>query len=141
MATKARTARRETLNMRVKAEDRSLIDRAAHLLGKSRTDFMLESARRAAQTLARSDPVQGKPESLCGVCRPPRCAASAEREAEPDDGNSGSLEINGAHGSATDRRKPRDRHIRFRRPEPRRMAETPRAAEPGQRRVAHLCRV
>jgi uncharacterized protein (DUF1778 family) len=49
VATKARMARRETLNFRVKAEDRNLIDRAARLLGKSRTDFMLESARRAAQ--------------------------------------------------------------------------------------------
>ncbi len=38
-----------TLNFRVKAEDRSLIDRAARLLGKSRTDFMMEAARRAAQ--------------------------------------------------------------------------------------------
>ncbi|HMN73048.1 MAG TPA: DUF1778 domain-containing protein [Rhodoblastus sp.] len=48
-ATKARTVPRETLNIRVKGEDRALIDRAAHLLGKSRTDFLLESARRAAE--------------------------------------------------------------------------------------------
>ncbi|HWG05357.1 MAG TPA: DUF1778 domain-containing protein [Beijerinckiaceae bacterium] len=43
------TAKRETLNVRVRPEDRSLIDRAAKLLGKSRTDFLLESARRAAE--------------------------------------------------------------------------------------------
>ena len=49
MTTKAKPARRETLNVRVKSEDRNLIDRAARLLGKSRTDFLLESARRAAQ--------------------------------------------------------------------------------------------
>jgi uncharacterized protein (DUF1778 family) len=49
MATKARTAQRETLNFRVKTADRNLIDRAARLLGKSRTDFMVESARQAAQ--------------------------------------------------------------------------------------------
>jgi uncharacterized protein (DUF1778 family) len=49
MATKDRVAQRGTLNFRVKAEDRSLIDRAAQLLGKSRTEFLLESARRAAQ--------------------------------------------------------------------------------------------
>jgi uncharacterized protein (DUF1778 family) len=49
MTTKAQTARRETLNLRVKAADRNLIDRAARLLGKSRTDFMMESARRAAE--------------------------------------------------------------------------------------------
>ena len=49
MTTKAKPARRETLNVRVKSEDRNLIDRAARLLGKSRTDFLLESARRDAQ--------------------------------------------------------------------------------------------
>ena len=46
MSTTGRAPLRETLNFRVKAEDRSLIDRAARLLGKSRTDFMLEAARR-----------------------------------------------------------------------------------------------
>ncbi len=55
-------AKRETLNVRIKPEDRSLIDRAAHLVGKSRTDFLLEAARRAAedalldQTLFRVSP-------------------------------------------------------------------------------------
>jgi uncharacterized protein (DUF1778 family) len=46
--TKAQAVR-QTLNFRVKTEDRNLIDRAARLLGKSRTDFMLDSARQAAQ--------------------------------------------------------------------------------------------
>ena len=49
MTSKSQVGRRATLNVRVKPEDRSLIDRAARLLGKSRTDFLLESARRAAQ--------------------------------------------------------------------------------------------
>ncbi len=50
MPTKTvRAAKRETLNVRIKPEDRSLIDRAAHLVGKSRTDFLLEAARRAAE--------------------------------------------------------------------------------------------
>ena len=49
MATRTEATRRDTLNFRVKSADRSLIDRAAHLLGKSRTDFMLEAARKAAQ--------------------------------------------------------------------------------------------
>lgn len=49
MATKPQSAKRETLNIRIKPEDRSLIDRAARLLGRSRTDFLLESARQAAQ--------------------------------------------------------------------------------------------
>jgi uncharacterized protein (DUF1778 family) len=43
------TTKRETLNVRIKPEDRNLIDRAAHLLGKSRTDFLLEAGRRAAE--------------------------------------------------------------------------------------------
>ena len=49
MTIKIAASKRETLNVRVKTEDRNLIDRAAKLLGKSRTDFLLESARRAAE--------------------------------------------------------------------------------------------
>ena len=49
MPTTMQAAKRATLNVRVKPEDRNLIDRAARLLGKSRTDFLLESAKRAAQ--------------------------------------------------------------------------------------------
>jgi uncharacterized protein (DUF1778 family) len=40
---------RETLNLRIKPEVRSLIDRAAESLGKTRTDFVLEAARHAAE--------------------------------------------------------------------------------------------
>jgi len=40
---------REALNMRIRPEVRMLIDRAAELAGKNRTDFVLESARAAAQ--------------------------------------------------------------------------------------------
>lgn len=46
---RARPANRETLNIRVKPEERGLIDRAARVLGKNRTDFVLEAARRAAE--------------------------------------------------------------------------------------------
>jgi uncharacterized protein (DUF1778 family) len=50
MTTSARRpARRETLNLRIKPEERGLIDRAARLQGKNRTDFVLEAARRAAE--------------------------------------------------------------------------------------------
>ena len=42
-------AKRETLNLRIKPELRGLIDRAAELAGKNRTDFVLEAARRAAE--------------------------------------------------------------------------------------------
>jgi len=41
--------KRETLNLRIKPEVRDVIDRAAELTGKSRTDFVLEAARRAAE--------------------------------------------------------------------------------------------
>jgi uncharacterized protein (DUF1778 family) len=43
-----RRPRREALNLRIKPQMRSLIDRAAELAGKTRTDFVLEAARRAA---------------------------------------------------------------------------------------------
>jgi uncharacterized protein (DUF1778 family) len=46
---KASRAKRDTLNIRIKPEERSLIDRAAQSLGKNRTDFILEAARRAAE--------------------------------------------------------------------------------------------
>lgn len=42
-------AKRESLNIRIKPEERGLIDRAAKSLGKTRTDFMLDAARRAAE--------------------------------------------------------------------------------------------
>jgi uncharacterized protein (DUF1778 family) len=42
-------AKRETLNLRIRPEVRGMIDRAAELLGKSRTDFVLEAASRAAE--------------------------------------------------------------------------------------------
>jgi len=41
--------KRETLNIRIKPEERSLIDRAAKTRGKNRTDFILEAARLAAE--------------------------------------------------------------------------------------------
>jgi uncharacterized protein (DUF1778 family) len=43
------TRKRQSLNLRIKAEERGLIDRAATTLGKNRTDFMLDAARRAAE--------------------------------------------------------------------------------------------
>lgn len=42
-------AKRETLNIRIKPDVRDLIDRAAKSRGKNRTDFILESARAAAE--------------------------------------------------------------------------------------------
>ena len=45
----ATDAKRETLNIRIKPEVRDLIDRAAKSRGKNRTDFILDSARLAAE--------------------------------------------------------------------------------------------
>ena len=44
-----RGTRRETLNIRIRPELRGLIDRAAELVGKNRTDFVLDAARHAAE--------------------------------------------------------------------------------------------
>ncbi|HLH49686.1 MAG TPA: DUF1778 domain-containing protein [Roseiarcus sp.] len=44
-----RSVARDTLNIRIKPDERGLIDRAAEALGKTRTDFMLEAAKRAAE--------------------------------------------------------------------------------------------
>jgi uncharacterized protein (DUF1778 family) len=43
------TTPRNTLNLRIKPEERNLIDMAAKLQGKNRTDFILEAARNAAE--------------------------------------------------------------------------------------------
>lgn len=43
------SAKRETLNIRIKPEERGLIDRAARAKGKNRTDFILDAARLAAE--------------------------------------------------------------------------------------------
>ena len=72
-------AARDTLNMRIKPEDRSLFDWAAKAQGKTRTDFILEAARRAAEetmldrTLVQvGDFVMAAPESfyLCSAPTP-----------------------------------------------------------------------
>ena len=41
--------KRETLNIRIKPAERTLIDRAAQVRGKNRTDFILDAARSAAE--------------------------------------------------------------------------------------------
>lgn len=49
VAVKPVTDVRATLNMRIRPEIRGLIDDAAKLAGKNRTDFVLDAARQAAQ--------------------------------------------------------------------------------------------
>jgi uncharacterized protein (DUF1778 family) len=53
MAARARSGEyssaRETINLRASADQKALIDRAAARLGKTRTEFMLDCAREAAE--------------------------------------------------------------------------------------------
>ena len=50
MASANSTLTRDTaINLRARATDRDLIDRAAHAQGKTRSEFMLEAARERAQ--------------------------------------------------------------------------------------------
>ena len=48
-ASEQEGTKRDTLNLRIKPELRGLIDRAAELLGKNRTDFVLDAERHAAE--------------------------------------------------------------------------------------------
>lgn len=55
---------RAALNMRIQPDLRNLIDQAAEITGKNRTDFVLDAARQAAQTtLLDQVRVQLKPEA------------------------------------------------------------------------------
>ena len=47
--TSQKTAVRSTLNLRISPEEKDLIDMAANIQGKNRTDFILEAARQAAE--------------------------------------------------------------------------------------------
>ncbi|HMD99146.1 MAG TPA: DUF1778 domain-containing protein [Terriglobia bacterium] len=49
--TKNATARSETINLRASQRQKSLIDRGAKALGRSRSDFMLETACREAEAV------------------------------------------------------------------------------------------
>lgn len=45
------TTRNSTVNLRLQSSARDLIDRAAAVQGKSRTEFMVEAARREAEAV------------------------------------------------------------------------------------------
>ena len=45
--------KRETINIRIRPEDRGLIDRAARVAGKNRSEFILDATRRAAEETLR----------------------------------------------------------------------------------------
>lgn len=46
-----RAGRDVSINLRASSQQRALIDRAAEAVGKSRSDFMLEAARREAEAV------------------------------------------------------------------------------------------
>jgi uncharacterized protein (DUF1778 family) len=50
-ATREATTRGETINLRASRRQKALIDRAAETLGRSRSDFMLETACREAEAV------------------------------------------------------------------------------------------
>jgi uncharacterized protein (DUF1778 family) len=49
--TEERAPRDVSINLRASRHQRALIDRAAEAVGKSRSDFMLEAARREAESV------------------------------------------------------------------------------------------
>lgn len=64
MSTAAVNSQRATLNLRIKEEVRDLIDRAAKVRGKNRTDFILDAARLAAEeALLDQALIQASPEA------------------------------------------------------------------------------
>jgi len=70
-------SKRQTLNIRIRPEERGLIDRAARASGKNRTDFILDAARRAAEdTLLEQVLIRVSPEAydafLARLDAPPR---------------------------------------------------------------------
>lgn len=80
----ANTAKRQTLNLRIKLEERGLIDRAAKSLGKTRTEFVLDAAWRAAEAalLDRADlsvSREAYTEFLARLDAPPRPNARLRR--------------------------------------------------------------
>lgn len=58
------SSKRETLNIRIKPEERNLIDRAAKMLCKNRTDFILDAVKLAAEeTLLDQTIIMASPEA------------------------------------------------------------------------------
>jgi uncharacterized protein (DUF1778 family) len=51
MVRKEQVTRGETINLRATRKQKALIDRAAEVLGRSRSDFMLETSCREAETV------------------------------------------------------------------------------------------
>jgi uncharacterized protein (DUF1778 family) len=74
------TVTTEPLNVRIRPEDRALIDRAAKIRGKNRTQFILDAARdAAAETLMDRSLIQLEPEAF------QRFVAALDAPAAPSD--------------------------------------------------------
>lgn len=73
-------SRRETLNLQIKPETRSLIEQAARATGKTGTDFVLDAARRAAEeALLDRTVISASPESYAAFL------ARLDAPAQPND--------------------------------------------------------
>jgi uncharacterized protein (DUF1778 family) len=71
--------KRESLDIRIEPEERGLIDRAAKARGKTRTDFILDAARLAAEeALLDQMLIVDQPRGLRRVSDPIGPAASAQ---------------------------------------------------------------
>jgi uncharacterized protein (DUF1778 family) len=76
--------KRETLNIRISPETRGLIDRAAQAQGKTRTNFVLESARNAAEEVLLNQRVilstpEAYAEFIARLDRPPQPNAALKK--------------------------------------------------------------
>ncbi len=73
------TPKRDTLSIRIKPETRNLIDKAAAIQGKNRTDFVLEAAQRMAEeTLLEQAIMTASPEAYAKFFGSFRYASTTE---------------------------------------------------------------
>ena len=81
---KTGTEREENINLRASRKQKSLIDRAAHALGRSRSDFMLDTVCREAESVLLDRRYFSLPEDdfkkfVAMLDRPPKSNAKLRR--------------------------------------------------------------
>lgn len=76
-----RASRTWTINLRASAEQKALIDRAAKRLGKSRTEFVLDTMREASENVLLDQRLFSLDEAAFDVFK-----AMLDAPAEPSDG-------------------------------------------------------
>lgn len=79
-AMQRRTLHTQTINLRATAEQKALIDRAARRLGKSRTEFMLDTMREASERVLLDQRLFNVDEAQFDAFK-----AMLDAPAEPDD--------------------------------------------------------